>query len=133
MPRRTLSPRISTTVTVISLLITILSFFFLDSTSIAAYPSLRPGADRELIPTRSGGRRTAAVERAGEEPLPLQEPGVRPDRHPLSARSLSVSGTAIVPFRDYIIIYSITQFGFRQGAKSLFLVIFFAFGMRLDL
>src|SRR5438270_10397569 len=40
MPRRTLSPRISTTVTVMSLLMTILSFFFLDSTSIAAYPSL---------------------------------------------------------------------------------------------
>jgi hypothetical protein len=44
MPRRTLSPRISTTVTVMSLLMTILSFFFLDSTSIAAYPSpkMRP-------------------------------------------------------------------------------------------
>src|SRR5688500_6249466 len=40
MPRRTLSPRISTTVTVMSLLITILSFFFLDSTSIGAYPFL---------------------------------------------------------------------------------------------
>src|SRR5262249_32821179 len=39
IPRRTLSPRISTTVTVMSLLMTIDSFFFLDSTSIAAYPS----------------------------------------------------------------------------------------------
>src|SRR5262245_9270245 len=43
IPSRTLSPRISTTVTVMSLLMTILSFFFLDSTSIAAYPSLRQG------------------------------------------------------------------------------------------
>src|SRR5207237_3774279 len=41
MPSRTLSPRISTTVTVMSLLMTILSFFFLDSTNIAAYPSWR--------------------------------------------------------------------------------------------
>src|SRR6266478_3979973 len=40
MPSRTLSPRISTTVTVMSLLITMLSFFFLDSTSIGAYPFL---------------------------------------------------------------------------------------------
>jgi hypothetical protein len=39
MPSRTLSPRISTTVTVMSLLMTMLSFFFLDSTNIAAYPS----------------------------------------------------------------------------------------------
>src|SRR6516165_3202061 len=43
MPSRTLSPRISTTVTVMSLLMTILSFFFLDSTSIAAYPSQSRG------------------------------------------------------------------------------------------
>src|SRR5437879_6382035 len=39
IPSRTLSPRISTTVTVMSLLMTMLSFFFLDSTNIAAYPS----------------------------------------------------------------------------------------------
>src|SRR5439155_13454795 len=39
IPSLTLSPRISTTVTVMSLLMTILSFFFLDSTNIAAYPS----------------------------------------------------------------------------------------------
>jgi hypothetical protein len=50
-----LSPRISTTVTVMSLLMTMLSFFFLDSTNIAAYPS--PG-DKvpfpvDLVPTRS--------------------------------------------------------------------------------
>src|SRR4029079_7981520 len=43
MPRRTLSPRISTTVTVMSLLMTILSFFFLDSTSIDFYPFPAPG------------------------------------------------------------------------------------------
>src|SRR3954453_18496546 len=42
MPRRTLSPRISTTVTVMSLLMTMLSFFFLDSTSIGAYPFHKP-------------------------------------------------------------------------------------------
>jgi hypothetical protein len=35
-----LSPRISTMVIVMSLLITILSFFFLDSTSMVAYPLL---------------------------------------------------------------------------------------------
>src|SRR3954453_8186430 len=46
MPRRTLSPRISTTVTVMSLLITMLSFFFLDSTSIGAYPFPSPEAVR---------------------------------------------------------------------------------------
>jgi hypothetical protein len=39
IPSLTLSPRISTTVTVMSLLMTMLSFFFLDSTNIAAYPS----------------------------------------------------------------------------------------------
>src|SRR5262249_31442202 len=44
MPRRTLSPRISTTVTVMSLLMTMLSFFFLDSTSIGAYPFQSPEA-----------------------------------------------------------------------------------------
>src|SRR5947209_688688 len=44
MPSRTLSPRISTTVTVMSLLMTILSFFFLDSTSIGAYPFPSPEA-----------------------------------------------------------------------------------------
>src|SRR5207302_6007052 len=76
IPSRTLSPRISTTVTVMSLLMTMLSFFFLDSTSIAAYPSPRQGViPGDLVPTRSeygaGGQ-----ERAGEDPLPLQEPGV---------------------------------------------------------
>ena len=55
---------------------TMLSFFFLDNTSIAAYPSPRQEAiPGELVPTRSdelpGGQ-----ERAGEDPLPLQEPGV---------------------------------------------------------
>src|SRR3954471_9776999 len=39
MPSRTLSPRISTTVMMMSLLITMLSFFFLDRTSMAVYPS----------------------------------------------------------------------------------------------
>src|SRR5262249_1597234 len=50
MPSRTLSPRISTTVTVMSLLITMLSFFFLDSTSIGAYPFLSPEAVRVFRP-----------------------------------------------------------------------------------
>src|SRR5947209_5699741 len=77
MPRRTLSPRISTTVTVMSLLITMLSFFFLDSTNIAAYPSLRQGATPgDLVPTRSAVSGRAREKRAGEDPLPLQEPGV---------------------------------------------------------
>src|ERR1051325_7353875 len=40
MPRRTLSPRISTTVMTMSLLMTIDSFFFLDSTSIGVYLSV---------------------------------------------------------------------------------------------
>src|SRR5947209_20023511 len=56
MPRRTLSPRISTTVIVMSLLITIDSFFFLDRTSIAAYPSQSQGGRSWLlVPTRSPG------------------------------------------------------------------------------
>src|SRR5207302_6978888 len=77
MPSRTLSPRISTTVTVMSLLMTILSFFFLDSTNIAAYPSLRQGAvpGGFLVPTRSFAV-FAQDDRAGEDPLPLQGPGV---------------------------------------------------------
>lgn len=37
MPRRTLSPRISTTVMTTSQLMTIDSFFFLDSTSMGVY------------------------------------------------------------------------------------------------
>jgi len=41
MPNRTLSPRISTTVMTMSLLMTIDSFFFLDSTSIGVYLSVR--------------------------------------------------------------------------------------------
>src|SRR5579883_523868 len=41
MPSRTLSPRISTTVMTMSLLMTIDSFFFLDSTSIGVYLSVR--------------------------------------------------------------------------------------------
>src|SRR5215510_12804582 len=39
MPSRILSPRISTTVMTMSLLMTILSFFFLDRASMAVYPS----------------------------------------------------------------------------------------------
>src|SRR5262249_36675360 len=55
IPSRTLSPRISTTVTVMSLLITILSFFFLDSTSIVLYPFQRQWPFQWLLaPTRSG-------------------------------------------------------------------------------
>src|SRR5439155_17962657 len=79
IPSRTLSPRISTTVTVMSLLITMLSFFFLDSTSIAAYPSPRQGAiPVELVPTRSDS--LGGQERAGEDPLPLQEPKLKSRR-----------------------------------------------------
>src|SRR5207249_3721596 len=40
IPKRTLSPRISTTVTTMSLLMTMDSFFFLDSTSIGVYLSV---------------------------------------------------------------------------------------------
>src|SRR2546427_11661466 len=49
IPSRTLSPRISTTVTVMSLLMMILSFFFLDSTSIAVYPSQVSGGQLRLL------------------------------------------------------------------------------------
>src|SRR5262245_28237442 len=51
MPSRTLSPRISTTVMVMSLLMTILSFFFLDSTSIGAYPLLSWREDVQSVHT----------------------------------------------------------------------------------
>src|SRR5947199_7623390 len=71
MPKRTLSPRISTTVTVMSLLITMLSFFFLDSTNIAAYPSWRSQSWCELIPTCLP---CLEQNHAGEDPLPLLEP-----------------------------------------------------------
>src|SRR5207248_1577161 len=76
MPSRTLSPRISTTVTVMSLLITMLSFFFLDSTSIAAYPSLgTEGGYRDIGSHATRTNRSAARSTcAGEDPLPLQEP-----------------------------------------------------------
>src|SRR5205085_7029189 len=43
IPSRTLSPRTSTTVMITSLLMTMDSFFFLDSTSIGAYLSVSPG------------------------------------------------------------------------------------------
>src|SRR5579864_9559589 len=57
MPSRTLSPRISTTVTVMSLLITMLSFFFLDNTNIAAYPfsSSRNLGVKGRLPRMLGG------------------------------------------------------------------------------
>src|SRR5467141_1645755 len=76
MPSRTLSPRISTTVTVMSLLMTMLSFFFLDSTNLAAYPSPKDKMPFLLywFPTR--GERLGGQERAGEDPLPQLEPGV---------------------------------------------------------
>src|SRR6516225_3241147 len=106
MPSRTLSPRISTTVTVISLLITMLSFFFLDSTNIAAYPSseVNPG---ELAPTRSDQIRK---ERASEDPLPLQRnQGRDPGRH-------AVPGLGWRD-RDPIINYSIPRQGLSQGSE----------------
>src|SRR5438045_9327766 len=76
MPKRTLSPRISTTVTVMSLLITMLSFFFLDNTNIAAYPSRR---DKGPVPVVLAPTRLAAglALRAGEDPLLLLEPETR--------------------------------------------------------
>src|SRR5262249_61348368 len=79
MPSRTLSPRISTTVTVISLLITILSFFFLDSTNIAAYPSWKShgAGPREWFPRPTPWLGRPWLGCAGEDPLPLTEPGVK--------------------------------------------------------
>src|SRR5438874_9526281 len=77
IPRRTLSPRISTTVTVMSLLITMLSFFFLDSTSIAAYPSGSGEGDYTDVGSHVRGLNrwlAARTHYAGEGPLPLQEP-----------------------------------------------------------
>src|SRR5438046_3119021 len=50
IPRRTLSPRISTTVTTMSLLMMMDSFFFLDSTSIGVYLSVSPGEAATLTP-----------------------------------------------------------------------------------
>src|SRR5438445_13381020 len=76
IPSRTLSPRISTTVTVMSLLITMLSFFFLDSTNIAAYPSPKDQMPFLLIWFPRVGNRAGGQKRAGEDPLPLLEPGV---------------------------------------------------------
>src|SRR5690348_14075266 len=88
MPRRTLSPRISTTVTVMSLLMTILSFFFLDSTSIAAYPSLSQGAGSCGAGSHAPGRCRGTRSRcAGEDPLPLLEPG--------EARRAAISPSAV--------------------------------------
>src|SRR6478609_5326385 len=76
MPRRTLSPRISTTVTVMSLLMTILSFFFLDSTNIAAYPSWKAISwcdrfPRDLLSEQCALR---GAKHAGEDPLLPSEP-----------------------------------------------------------
>src|SRR5439155_21271276 len=64
----------STTVTVMSLLMTILSFFFLDSTSIAAYPFQRQWARSfgYWFPRAPVGCMRVAAKRAGEDPLPLQ-------------------------------------------------------------
>src|SRR5262245_50666726 len=76
MPRRTLSPRISTTVTVMSLLMTILSFFFLDSTSIAVYPSQSPRCRTcRLIPTHPSFPNAAGCQRqyADEDTLHPKE------------------------------------------------------------
>src|SRR5713226_8001963 len=81
IPSRTLSPRISTTVTVMSLLMTILSFFFLDSTNIAAYPSGRVAQFlKNLVPTHSANRPESCCksEGAGEDPLLLLEPETEP-------------------------------------------------------
>src|ERR1700722_13947426 len=66
MPKRTLSPPISTTVTVMSLVMTMLSFFFLDSTNIAAYPSGRVAQFlKNLVPTPSADRPNHVVQREG--------------------------------------------------------------------
>jgi hypothetical protein len=72
-----LSPRISTTVTVMSLLMTIDSFFFLDSTNIAAYPSWRvpSPAVTDSHALSDGPIQGCEAKRAGEDPLPLQESG----------------------------------------------------------
>src|SRR5207253_9317043 len=85
IPSRTLSPRISTTVTVMSLLMTILSFFFLDSTSIAAYPSQSPrGRTCGLIPTHDSFPRAAGGQRwyADEDTLHLKESEIKLGRCP---------------------------------------------------
>src|SRR6185437_1012414 len=86
MPRRTLSPRISTTVTTTSLLMTMLSFFFLDSTSIAAYPfqCRDSGALICWFPRVSCNLKDHAVggnfvAHAGEDTLLLPEPAANLD------------------------------------------------------
>src|SRR5262249_61281176 len=101
MPRRTLSPRISTTVTVISLLITILSFFFLDSTSIAAYPSWkREACSSELIPTRlaTDDKRGLQQNAPVKIPFPCKESGASlGGRHPIHVPKTGDRGATLAP------------------------------------
>jgi hypothetical protein len=53
-----------------------LSFFFLDSTNIAAYPSPKDKMPFLLIWFPRVGKGAGGQERAGEDPLPLLEPSV---------------------------------------------------------
>src|SRR5262249_58723026 len=100
IPSRTLSPRISTTVTVMSLLITMLSFFFLDSTSIGAYPFLRPEAVREVRRTQPKSTATFHVPARLRVPLvpriPLQVL-FREDRNPEEEGRLSLLYISVPP------------------------------------
>src|SRR5262245_22908660 len=119
MPRRTLSPRISTTVTMMSLLMTIDSFFFLDNTSIAAYPSRKS-------PERNWGgdsHTTLTGVRAGDIPHP----------HPSRVKSQAGDGGFRPPMRggqmtggpglqlecDLIIYHSTGGSYARQGARAV--------------
>jgi hypothetical protein len=58
-----------------SLLITMLSFFFLDNTNIAAYPSPKDKMPILLDWFPRVGSAAGGQERAGEDPLLLSEPG----------------------------------------------------------
>src|SRR5262245_61318079 len=69
MPSRTLSPRISTTVMTMSLLMTIDSFFFLDSTTIGVYLSVS-----EIRGRRAKHRPEAPLLRKRFHTLPRGQP-----------------------------------------------------------
>src|SRR5213075_3145049 len=97
MPRRTLSPRISTTVMTMSLLMTIDSFFFLDSTSIGVYlsvsesgvggantgPMLQSFGGDPHASARATGGRFALPEHRGRAGRPCQHLSWRSQRRPL--------------------------------------------------
>src|SRR5262245_28315541 len=88
MPSRNLSPRISTTVMMMSLLITMLSFFFLDRTSMAVYPSRVSNRSRRGL---AATQPAIWADLVGDSPTPLSlllfEPTPLPKRGRQSNRA----------------------------------------------